>query len=80
MRKLLANRKGLKKKLDKSIAKMYYKEVKVGGYSYTSHFIKFLNVEIAIPANNEYEMEEFDKTKTVENIKQWVFCKMIEHL
>jgi tetratricopeptide (TPR) repeat protein len=78
LQKLLADRKNLKKKLDKSLKNIYSRTIKREGYTYIKYYFKFFNVEIDVP--NSYEKRKFDKEKAVSKIKQTDFYKMIEQL
>ena len=71
LKKLLKNKKGLKKELDNALTKIYSKEIVGEKYTYTRYYFKFLNVEIAIP---------YDKTVAAKYIKQTAFYKMIKQL
>ena len=80
LKKLLAGEKGLKKELDKSLAKIYPKTIQREIYIYTRYYFKFINVEIAVPGSYEDEKHKFDKEKAINEIKQTVFYKMIEEV
>ncbi|NLL27518.1 MAG: tetratricopeptide repeat protein [Bacteroidales bacterium] len=80
LKKLLTDKKGLKKKLDNSLNKIYPKKIDREDYSYTKYYFKFLNVEIAVPNNYEDDKKKFDKDKAIKEIKQTNFYKMIEQL
>lgn len=82
LKKLLANKKGLKRKLDISLKKIYSKKIEVKEYSYILYYFKFLNVEIVVPDNPEIEFEKkkFNKSKKINQIKQTNFYKMIKQL
>jgi len=83
LKKLLADRKGLKKELDNSLSKIYSKKIDREDYSYTRYCSEFLNVEIAVPDSYESyedEKDKFDKEKAIKEIKQSDFYKMIEKL
>ena len=78
LKKLLKNKKGLKKELDKSLAKIYPREIIGESRSYTRYYFKFFNVEIAVPGSYEDEKHKFDNEKAINGIKETVFYKMIE--
>jgi len=80
LKKLLADKKGLKEVLDHSLSKIYSKKIDREDYSYTRYYFKFLNVEIAVPDSYEDEKKKFDKDKAIKEIKQTDFYKMIEQL
>jgi len=80
LKKLLADKKGLKQELDISLSNIYSKKIDREDYSYTRYYIKFLNVEIGVPDGYEDEKTKFDKGKAIAEIKQSDFYKMIEKL
>jgi tetratricopeptide (TPR) repeat protein len=82
LKKLLTDKKGLKKELDNSLNQIYSKKFDKKDYTYTQYYIKFLNVEIIVPEGNEFEFDkkEFNKDKRINEIKQTAFYKMIEKL
>lgn len=80
LKKLLVDRKGLKKELDNSLNKIYSKKIDKEDYSYTRYYFKFLNAEIAVPDSYEDEKEKFDQDKAIKEIKQTDFYKMIEKI
>jgi tetratricopeptide (TPR) repeat protein len=80
LKKLFADKKGLKQELDNSLSKMYSKKIDRDDYSYTRYYFKFLNVEIAVPNSYEDEKKKFKKDKAINEIKQSDFYKMIEQL
>lgn len=80
LKKLLANKKGLKKELDNSLDKIYSKTIERGDYTYERQYFKFLGVEIAVPNSYEYEEEKLDKNKGLTVVKQTDFYQMIKNL
>lgn len=80
LEKLLADKKGLKLELDNSLSKIYSKKIDREDYSYTRYYFNFLNTEIAVPNSYEDEKDKFDKDKSIKEIKQTDFYKMIENL
>jgi len=83
LKKLLADRKGLKQELDNSLSTIYSKKNDREDYSYKRYYFKFLNVEITVPDSYESfenEKDKFDKDKAIKEIKKTDFYKMIEKI
>lgn len=80
MKKLLADKKGLKQELDNALNNIYPKKIENEDYSFTSYYFMFLNVEISVPDSYEYEKKKFDKDKAIMEIKQTAFYKMVGQL
>ena len=75
---LLRGKKEIKQDFDNSLNKIYEKTIDKKDYSYTYHYISFLDVEIIVPQGFSNDSEEFDSNKAIENIKQTDFYKMLE--
>lgn len=80
LKKLFANKTGLKQELDNSLNKMYPKKTQGENNSYMRYYFNFLNVEISVPGSYENENKKFDKENAIKEIKQTDFYKMIEQL
>lgn len=81
LEKLLSGNNRLKEKLDDSLKNIYSKTSYYNdGDSYESYYFKFLDVEIPVPFSFEYYDQEFDKDRTLNDIKDSEFYKMIEKL
>lgn len=72
---LLKNRKGLVKELDRSLNKIYAREIKDGDDSYKNYFFKFLDTEIPV-----FRYYEKDKTAALREMKESDFYQMIRRL
>jgi tetratricopeptide (TPR) repeat protein len=77
---LLRGKKEIKQDFDNSLNKIYEKTIDKKDYTYTYHYINFLDVEIIVPQGFVNDSEEFDSNKAIEDIKQTAFYKMLESL
>jgi len=78
---LLSGKNRLIEKLDDSLKNIYSKTSYYNdGDSYERYYFKFLDIEIPVPLSFEYYDQEFDKDRTLNDIKDSEFYKMIEKL
>ncbi|MFN9944188.1 MAG: hypothetical protein ACK56I_32435, partial [bacterium] len=54
LKKLLSNKKNLKKELEESLNKIYSKKTDKADYSFTRYYFTFLKTEIAVPDSYEH--------------------------
>jgi tetratricopeptide (TPR) repeat protein len=80
LKKLLSDKKNLKKELEESLNKIYSKKTDKTDYSFTRYYFTFLNTEIAVPDSYEDDKKKFEKEKAIKEIRQTEFYKMIQNL
>lgn len=80
LKRLLSNKKDLKKELNESLKKIYSKKTDKADYSFTRYYFRFLNTEIAVPDSYEDEINKFEREKAVKEIRHTDFYKMIQKL
>lgn len=80
LKKLLSNKKNSKNELDESLNKIYSRKTDKANYSFTRYYFIFLNTEIAVPDSYEDDKKKFEKEKTIKEIRQTDFYKMIQKL
>ena len=80
LKKLLDGHKNIKSDLDKALSNIYAKARHGKDYDYNNFYIKFLNTEIEVPYGYEDDKKEFDKEKTIADVRKTDFYKMIESL
>ncbi len=73
------NKKDLIAQLDKALENIYSKSEARNGKEYTWYYFKFQGTEISVPYNF-FDSEDFDKTNTLEEIKETEFYKMIKEI
>ncbi|KKP52836.1 MAG: hypothetical protein UR43_C0010G0027 [candidate division TM6 bacterium GW2011_GWF2_33_332] len=71
--------KGLKKELEKALENIYPRKETRNNKEYTRYYFKFQETEIAVPFNF-FDSDNFDKSKTIAQIKQTELYKMIKEL
>lgn len=73
------NKKELIVELNKALENIYSKTETRNEKEYTWYYFKFQGTEIDVPYNF-FDSDDFDKTKTISEIKQTEFYKMIKEL
>lgn len=81
LKSLLKEKKNVKKDLDIALTNIYSKIIQREDYSYQTYYFKFLNAEIEVPSDYNYdENKKFNKDEAIKEIKKTDFYKMIQEL